>query len=1833
MWADFLGAEEGRACSSVTEGRSDDRRTVRSAWSAWGRPGFFGRPVARWQAVQLLLGLVAGLTAGQWRASAQSVANAGLETGTFTSAGSFAGGTYQTFNAGTPASWVRAIGVGDARWVNSTAAHGGSKYAYAYSSGDVITGNDACLQNTLTGLTIGNCYTVSVWAAEAGGSVNNPAGNPSVMTMEFQNGANFEYGRYFIPNNPAWNDSALTTIPWAQYSYTFTAAATSVNFWVSANAYNGVTGYMVADDVTVTTVSCGAVTYDYGDLQVTTGSFNTTGGGTAANAPRHQIGATGTLRLGSTIDAEANGQPSTNADGDDLATGPDEDGVTFPTLVENVAANITIKVTGPSTGKLNAWIDWNNNGSFADAGEQIASNVTMTGGAWNAPGSNTRSVTPPVGVVKGTPLAARFRLSLAGSDAATTGTAVSGEIEDYMVVVTGTDWGDLPDTGAGTAANNYNTLSTDSGPSHSIINSLKLGATVDPEAGTLQNGTATLDDTTNTGSADDEDGVDFTGVTFTQGVTASLPVTVTKTGGGTAKLNAFFDWNNDGDFGDPGEALTQVAVTVPVGGSTVVSLSVPVPAGATVGANHGARFRLSTAGTTLSTGSAADGEVEDYLVTVQAEQCPDGPATIGAGGSVNLINARYDYPSAGRSTWYYSVTGASSGNAFSHTVFQMLCPTIQIEGAGTWNGSDQNALTSGGGAPAPGSFPAAPQTDPTSGVKGLKFDLQLNNNTTRYYYFTVNGNYASGGITFAAKPGTSVVTTTVCGPANDCALAQDYGDLPDTGAGTGAGNYKTLLSDGGPSHVIVSGLNLGAAGVVDADTGLLQNAGATLDDSTNTGFADDEDGVASFPTFKAGQSATVAVTVNNPAGGVGAATLYGFIDWNNDGDFGDTGEAVSAAVADGTVGTVNLVFNVPAAASVGTGRGARFRLTTDTLTVGDAGAIGAATNGEVEDYVVTVAAGEDFGDLPDTGAGTGAGNYKTLLSDNGPRHTIVSGLNIGAASSVDADTGLLQNTAADQDDTTNTGVVDDEAGIASFPTFTAGQSATVAVTVSNPAGGIGAATLYGFIDWNNDGDFGDTGEATSVAVPDGTTTTVNLVFSVPIGAVLNTSLGARFRLTTDTLTVGDAGSVGLASNGEVEDYLVSVVGKDYGDLPDTGAGTGAGNYNTLSTDSGPNHSIINALKLGSTVDADTGLLQGAGATLDDTTNTGSADDEDGVTIPVLSTGATATVVVNASGTGKVNAFFDWNNDGDFLDSGEAITELSVVAGNNNLSVPVPTTAVTGTSLGARFRISTAGALTATGAAADGEVEDYVVTVLGTDYGDLPDTGAGTSANNYETLLASGGARHVLSNALKLGSTVDADTGLLQGAGATLDDTTNTGSADDEDGVDFTGVTFVQGLNSTLPVTVTLTGGGTVKLNAFFDWNNDGDFLDSGEALTEVSVTVPGGGSTVVSLSVPVPATATVAANHGARFRISTAGGLTSVGSASDGEVEDYVFSVVAPTVRLGNRVWADTDNSGTINGAEVGINGVTVQVYAADASGNPTGSVLATTTTATATLLGYYAFNLLPGDYVVVIPASNFGAGQPLVGLYSSGTSTGTFNGIDPDTTPTDSDDNGFNAINPASTGVRSAAVTLTVAGEPTGEDNNNGLGGLLDNSVNFTVDFGFVSAAPTAIKLGYVKGWWQDGQVTVEGETVSELETLGFDLYRLEGGKRIRVNADLVAALNVERGGVYRVTEAMTKPTGPLSYLLVEQEITGKQIEYGPFTVLVQSGASVSSVDVRGGALEFRFKGEPGATYQVESTGDMVHGRWTRVGTATADADGVLLFRQPIGGSDPVRFYRALKP
>ncbi|MDX9729401.1 MAG: GEVED domain-containing protein, partial [Bacteroidales bacterium] len=133
--------------------------------------------------------------------------------------------------------------------------------------------------------------------------------------------------------------------------------------------------------------------------------------------------------LGGEPDGEASHQYSDEANGDDLTGRDDEDGVTIPELVQGKKATIRYQVVTPyATVYLNAWIDWNGDGDFNDNDERIASNVGRT-----FPGTYNLDITVPADATGSKPTFARFRLGARINTP--TGTATSGEVEDYMIKI------------------------------------------------------------------------------------------------------------------------------------------------------------------------------------------------------------------------------------------------------------------------------------------------------------------------------------------------------------------------------------------------------------------------------------------------------------------------------------------------------------------------------------------------------------------------------------------------------------------------------------------------------------------------------------------------------------------------------------------------------------------------------------------------------------------------------------------------------------------------------------------------------------------------------------------------------------------------------------------------------------------------------------------------------------------------------------------------------------------------------------------------------------------------------------------------------------------------------------------------------------------------------------------------------------------------------------------------------------------------------------------------------------------------------------------------------
>ncbi|GHB05899.1 hypothetical protein GCM10009069_30240 [Algimonas arctica] len=154
----------------------------------------------------------------------------------------------------------------------------------------------------------------------------------------------------------------------------------------------------------------------------------------------------------------------------------------------------------------------------------------------------------------------------------------------------------------------------------------------------------------------------------------------------------------------------------------------------------------------------------------------------------------------------------------------------------------------------------------------------------------------------------------------------------------------------------------------------------------------------------------------------------------------------------------------------------------------------------------------------------------------------------------------------------------------------------------------------------------------------------------------------------------------------------SEVGEDFGDALITNYGH-------------PRHTLVTGIRMGGANNADAGSY-------DSPTASGDTGD-DGVVMPSFVTGASKTLVVNAVGTsGKLQAWFDWNQDNDFLDTGEQVaTNLTDGDSDGEISftVTAPIDAIIGDTF-SRFRWSTKSDVDPGEAAGDGEVEDYQFTI-------------------------------------------------------------------------------------------------------------------------------------------------------------------------------------------------------------------------------------------------------------------------------------------------------------------------------------------------------------------------------------------------------------------------------------------------------------------------------------------------------------------------------------------
>ncbi|WP_043993899.1 LruC domain-containing protein [Moritella sp. PE36] len=159
----------------------------------------------------------------------------------------------------------------------------------------------------------------------------------------------------------------------------------------------------------------------------------------------------------------------------------------------------------------------------------------------------------------------------------------------------------------------------------------------------------------------------------------------------------------------------------------------------------------------------------------------------------------------------------------------------------------------------------------------------------------------------------------------------------------------------------------------------------------------------------------------------------------------------------------------------------------------------------------------------------------------------------------------------------------------------------------------------------------------------------------------------------------------------------------------------------------------------------------------------------------------------------------------------------------------------------------------------------------TDYGDAPDS--------YGTTLANNGARHLINyHNHFLGSSIDAesDARIYPSSDESV-------SIKDEDGIIFK-TSLIPGLDA--QVNVVVGGEATSYLNAWFDWNRDGDFNDANERAISGLQLLPGSHDVLFR----VPDGATPGASW-SRFRLGSIADISNNGGYVYGEVEDYQINI------------------------------------------------------------------------------------------------------------------------------------------------------------------------------------------------------------------------------------------------------------------------------------------------------------------------------------------------------
>lgn len=992
---------------------------------------------------------------------------------------------------------------------------------------------------------------------------------------------------------------------------------------------------------------------------------------------------------------------------------------------------LQVSISNMKTGdQVRAYFDWNDDGDFTDAGEDIT--LTNTSGI-----TFSKNITVPGSAAMGS-TRMRVRLFAAGVTPAPTGSVVKGEAEDYCVSI-----------GATGVSISSTAATKDEGNSGTTAFTFSVSRSCPSTVATTLNWQVTGSSASPAAAADFPGGV-FPGgsITFPAGSTSPQTVTV----------------NVNGDTnGEPDEQFTvtlspQDNASIDIGSATG---TIKNDDGINVWVSGSPSLNEGNTGNTAFTFTVNRNMTNGMATTVNWAVTGSGanPASASDFNNSTLPSGTVSFPAASGLSQTITVnvkgdTGVEQNEGFTVT---LSSPT---NGSITMATASGTILNDDAGTPPTIAISGSPSlNEGNAGNTAFTFTATRSGSTTiastASWAVTGSGTNAANATDFA---GAAFPSGTVTFPAGSSAsqtiTVNVNGDVTNEQDET----FTVTLSN--PTNATITTATAG--GTILADDGYC--AAGTVGGNTFENISDivfntinnHSTALTGYENFTnisttVTQGATYPFTATLNTGGTDEEIIV-WIDYNQDFDFADAGEEVfNSAIGSGPFSS-NIT--IPGGATPGTTR-MRVRLNDTGNVPMNATPCGNSQFGQVEDYTVNIVASAPTISI--------SGNPSLTEGNSGSKFfnfTVTRTGNLTNASSVTATaSGSGANPAVAADFTGSVFLN----GTVNFPAGSATQTLSVSVngdltvesdegftvTLSAPTNGsIGTATASGTI--QND----DVAGTPDIAIQAGTVTqnegnsgTTAFNFTVTrtgntanqstvyweaypildnafITANLGDFSGDTLKYGTLIFPAGSAASqtitvlvkgdtevesnehfyveIGYPVNGNITNSITrGIITND--DTPGSGCTAQYPSTATYPSCQTSGHFISN-VSFHTINNASTCANSGfAGFT--NYTNLSAASVNRSATYPI-------TVTHGGSNTGfpEVIVWFDWNVDGDFADAGEEFALTSTAFPNWTGSIAVPAGATLG-STRMRVRLTGNTTPTPTGFQFDSEAEDYCITVL------------------------------------------------------------------------------------------------------------------------------------------------------------------------------------------------------------------------------------------------------------------------------------------------------------------------------------------------------------------------------------------------------------------------------------------------------------------------------------------------------------------------------------------